>query len=212
MEELLTLKEIAKRLDVPESNLRYYRNRIGDFLPSVGKGRRRRYFIEAEEIFKKTIEYINEGVTLDRVYAIFADNKPLTLKDDIARPAQEELAGLIAEKLRNTMDIADANPVSQEIIATLSKSINSILDDIREIKESLSGAGKISTDDTAADDYHQQIALITSENEKLKEELSEKEQIIKGQKEALLQAREKRKELAEALDQLRAEKIDLPLE
>lgn len=108
MEDLLTLKEIAQSIGVPESNLRYYKNRIGDFLPSIGKGRRRRYFPETIEIFKQTIEYLHNGVTLDRVHSILAESRPLAVKDDGSPPTQEELAELIVTKLRESLSAAAA--------------------------------------------------------------------------------------------------------
>lgn len=106
MEDLLTLKDIAQSIGVPESNLRYYKNRIGDFLPSIGKGRRRRYFPETIEIFKQTIEYLHNGVTLDRVHSILSESRPLAVKDDGSPPTQEELAELIVAKLRESLAAA----------------------------------------------------------------------------------------------------------
>jgi DNA-binding transcriptional MerR regulator len=49
---LMTLKEIAKQLEVPESSLRKYREIFSSFVPSVGAGRARRYRTEAIEILK----------------------------------------------------------------------------------------------------------------------------------------------------------------
>ncbi len=42
-QEFLTIKEIARRLDLPESNIRYYRDRFDRLLPSAGQGRKKRY-------------------------------------------------------------------------------------------------------------------------------------------------------------------------
>ncbi len=42
-EPLLTLKEVADKLDLPESTVRYYRDAFLDHIPSIGTGRRRRY-------------------------------------------------------------------------------------------------------------------------------------------------------------------------
>lgn len=53
MNKLLTLKEIAKDLGVPESTLRKYREMFGAFIPSVGSGRSRRYKEEATEILSE---------------------------------------------------------------------------------------------------------------------------------------------------------------
>jgi DNA-binding transcriptional MerR regulator len=42
-EPLLTLKEVADKLELPESTVRYYRDAFLDHIPSIGTGRRRRY-------------------------------------------------------------------------------------------------------------------------------------------------------------------------
>lgn len=48
---LLTIAEIAKRYDLPESTARYYCKRFLDFLPHSGHGKRRRYRPEAMDVF-----------------------------------------------------------------------------------------------------------------------------------------------------------------
>jgi DNA-binding transcriptional MerR regulator len=42
-EPLLTLRQVADELHLPESTLRYYRDAFLDHIPSIGTGRRRRY-------------------------------------------------------------------------------------------------------------------------------------------------------------------------
>ena len=203
MDDLLTLKDIAKRLGVPESNLRYYRNRIGDFLPSAGKGRRRRYFPEAEEIFRKTIEYINEGVTLDRVYAIFAENKPLALSEDIARPAQEELAKLIISKMKEEQGIltdAPAQAVASESNSAILAALENLRKDVQDIKVQAASAANAS--DEMLLQMRRQLEELDQENRTLREQLAQKETIIEGQKRALVDAREQRRQMAEEIERL----------
>ncbi len=60
MARLLTLKEIAKELEVPESSLRKYREIFSPFIPSVGTGRSRRYRAEAKEVLKDIREMREE--------------------------------------------------------------------------------------------------------------------------------------------------------
>lgn len=55
-EKLLTIAELARTLDLPESTTRYYCNRFAEHLPFVGEGRRRRYRPEAAQILKTIAE------------------------------------------------------------------------------------------------------------------------------------------------------------
>ena len=50
----LSMTELARRLDLPESTMRYYCKRFTKFLPYKGEGRRRRYAPETE----KTLVFI----------------------------------------------------------------------------------------------------------------------------------------------------------
>jgi len=50
--ELLTIADIAKRLELPESTVRYYRDRFAPYVPSVGEGRGRRYRPEALAVLR----------------------------------------------------------------------------------------------------------------------------------------------------------------
>jgi DNA-binding transcriptional MerR regulator len=63
MMETLTIAEIASRLELPESTVRYYRDRFATYIPVVGKGRGRRYPGEAVEIFRTIAEGLRSGQT-----------------------------------------------------------------------------------------------------------------------------------------------------
>ncbi len=56
--ELLTLKQIAQRLNMPPSTVKYYRDKYADYMPGVKAGRYMKYEPEAIEI----IQIIADGV------------------------------------------------------------------------------------------------------------------------------------------------------
>ena len=193
MEQLSTLKDIARRLDVPESNLRYYRNRIGDFLPSTGKGRRRRYFPEAEEIFRKTIE-----------------NKPLAPREDPEQPAREGIADQIVDKIRENKDLfSGATPLAGQLetlnrrIEQLAGKIDGMADDIRELKNLAASKPPQDTDPRELAALKQEADRLRASRQDMEQSLAERESVIERQKAALLDAREKRKLLIDELEQYR---------
>lgn len=61
--KLLTIAEIAKELNIPESTARYYRDRFLDYIPYVGKGRGKRYRPETIEILRFIAEGFNRNLT-----------------------------------------------------------------------------------------------------------------------------------------------------
>jgi len=64
---LLTLKQIAESLALPESTVRYYRDAFPDRIPTVGTGRRRRYPREAVEVLRSIAEAYASGHSRQRI-------------------------------------------------------------------------------------------------------------------------------------------------
>ena len=63
--ELLTIAQIAKQLGLPESTVRYYRDRFSEYIPTTGEGRGRRYRGEAVEVFRVIADKLRAGMPAD---------------------------------------------------------------------------------------------------------------------------------------------------
>ena len=61
--KLLTMAELAKQLQMPESTVRYYRDRFIDYIPYVGNGRHRRYRPETADVLRFIAEGFNRNLT-----------------------------------------------------------------------------------------------------------------------------------------------------
>lgn len=94
-QDLLTIKEIAKQLGVPESNIRYYRDRFEEFLPYVGEGRKRRYKQEAMEIFKCIVDGYRQEQTTEQIAQLLSHNYPRNLTIDKIERKGMDKAGLV---------------------------------------------------------------------------------------------------------------------
>jgi len=66
---LLTLRQIADELGLPESTVRYYRDAFLDRVPFVGTGRRRRYPPEAVAVLRSIAERYAAGQTRVQIAA-----------------------------------------------------------------------------------------------------------------------------------------------
>jgi DNA-binding transcriptional MerR regulator len=62
-EPLLTVRELADQLSLPESTVRYYRDAFLDHVPAVGTGRRRRYPPAALAVLRSVAEGYAAGLT-----------------------------------------------------------------------------------------------------------------------------------------------------
>lgn len=73
MSTLHTLREIASTLGLPESTVRYYRDAFSSYVPTVGRGRRRRYPPAAIDVLRRIADLFAEGRTRDGVGAALSD-------------------------------------------------------------------------------------------------------------------------------------------
>jgi DNA-binding transcriptional MerR regulator len=62
-EPLLTVRELAEQLSLPESTVRYYRDAFLDHVPAVGTGRRRRYPPAALAVLRSIAQGYAAGLT-----------------------------------------------------------------------------------------------------------------------------------------------------
>lgn len=67
-EELLSLREIARRLGLPTSTVAYYKDRYRRFIPSsAGAGRRQRYGVPVLEVFRRIREMYDMSSTASQI-------------------------------------------------------------------------------------------------------------------------------------------------
>ncbi len=90
-QDLLTITGIAQKLGMPESTVRYYRNKFPDFIPAVGEGRKRKYRPETLEV-------------ISVIEKMFRENRPAI-----------EIAEQLANKFSQNIDL-EKQP--QQVIAT----------------------------------------------------------------------------------------------
>lgn len=68
-EALLTLRQLASELDLPESTVRYYRDAFLDHIPAIGSGRRRRYPREALDVLRTVASLYAAGHSRGEIIA-----------------------------------------------------------------------------------------------------------------------------------------------
>ncbi len=85
---LLSLADISRHFDLPESTTRYYCKRFAAYLPIHGEGRRRRYGEQSLEIVATILENMKAGKNANAVEKELAQNYAKTA--DIYVPAVKE--------------------------------------------------------------------------------------------------------------------------
>lgn len=115
-----TIAEISKILNIPESTLRFYRNKFEKFIPYVGEGRKKRYAEEAINIFKDIAELLRNNVTaedvaehLTHMYATYID-----INNEQQTAITQQQQNFFTEKYIQTLIESDLE-IRKEIASTL---------------------------------------------------------------------------------------------
>lgn len=143
----LTIAEIAQRLGLPESTVRYYRDHFADYIPMIGEGRQRRYPAEAVEVFQ-----------------VIAD----TLRKDhgTATEVEEALNRLFPRNAVTTAEPPQTAAGQQQSLPQLAEQIAVVL---RQQQEALERQNAMLTQQTAA------VETLTQELMDLKRQLAERD-------------------------------------
>ncbi|MBI4420753.1 MAG: MerR family transcriptional regulator [Gemmatimonadetes bacterium] len=119
----LTLREIARELNLPESTIRYYRDAFALYLPAVGMGRRRRYPADVLELFRVIAEGYSQNLNREDIEAKLQEIAPLPTPTP--QPASDA-APHTALRVHSRTSLSGAR--NDELVAT-------ILDGERERRE-----------------------------------------------------------------------------
>ncbi len=88
--DLLTITGIAQKLGMPESTVRYYRNKFPDFIPAVGEGRKRKYRPETLEVIAIIEKMFRENRTALEIAERLANKFPQNI--DLENQPQQVIA------------------------------------------------------------------------------------------------------------------------
>ncbi|BCS88632.1 MerR family transcriptional regulator [Pseudodesulfovibrio sediminis] len=169
--KVLSVAEIARELDLPESTVHYWKNRFAQHLPSIGRGRQKRFKPEAIEIFSTISRLLKEGHTardvmdqLSHNYPLQADAIPATLQNDTPLVAP-------SDAMEPAMKMAAA--IGLEIAKSVGEGIRSVLQpeggtapDVSDIRQGLEDAAERITISAA------ETEALKNENQVLKDKLA----------------------------------------
>lgn len=197
--QLLSIAEIARQLEVPESTLHYWKNRFAQYLPSMGKKRQKRFKPEAVEIFSIISERLKQGHTAEDVMSELSRKYPVNaaLMEDASK---DTYSGAMQLSSQSSLD--PAIQIATAIGAEIAKSIT------EGLKDMSSPAPRNALPENFREDMDQAVTMITEQGEDveaLKEEnkaLKEKLSVMESE---MVRLRKDRRELEKyLLDKLKA--------
>lgn len=167
--KVLSVAEIARELELPESTVHYWKNRFAQHLPSIGRGRQKRFKPEALEIFANISRLLKEGHTARDVMEQLSQAYPLQADAMPENPTVPSTT-YSANAMEPAMQMAAA--IGMEIAKSVGEGIRNVLSpeavngqDLGEVKEGLEEAALRIT--SAMEETHE----LRRENDVLKEKL-----------------------------------------
>ncbi|WP_207262675.1 MerR family transcriptional regulator [Desulfovibrio sp. Huiquan2017] len=168
--KVLSVADIARELDLPESTVHYWKNRFAQHLPSVGRGRQKRFKPEAVEIFSTISRLLKEGHTARDVMDQLSQDYPLQA-DSVPAATSGTAPVQAAGSMDQVMGMAAA--IGLEIARSVGEGIRSVLDaenttspDVADIRTGLEETAlRISA-------AIQETETLKAENQELKEKLA----------------------------------------
>ncbi|HEY8393614.1 MAG TPA: MerR family transcriptional regulator [Thermaerobacter sp.] len=128
--ELLTIADIARRLGLPESTVRYYRDRFVAYIPTVGEGRHRRYRPEALEVLRFVADAMRAGTPAEDVEAALRQRFSLTVEPQQQSAATQQQSAAILREL-----VADA--VADVVKEAVQRETEALREELRRLREEL---------------------------------------------------------------------------
>lgn len=200
--KLLSIAEISRLLEVPESTLHYWKNRFAQYLPSTGRNRQKRFKSEAIEVFQLISSMLKQGHTAEDVMSELSKKYPVNVTIDQDGPTGATTQPAAPAQMQQ-MNLEPAVQMAAAMGAEIAKSIN---EGLQGLMSCMPGGNALPENvkdcmDKATQSLNQQgesINELKSENGLLKEKLS----IMESE---LIRLRKDRREMEKyLLDKLKA--------
>lgn len=138
-DKLTTIAAIAKILELPESTVRYYRDRFSVYIPVEGKGRNRRYPPEAINVLRMVAEGLRNNLTAMEVEQQLSHSfsKFIDVEQEPQQPttaAQQQSYLTLAEREREIQS-RERLTAALEMLANQKAAIERIEEHSKELKD-----------------------------------------------------------------------------
>lgn len=175
--KLLSIAEISRLLEVPESTLHYWKNRFAQYLPSTGRNRQKRFRPEAVEVFRLISGMLKQGHTADDVMAELSRLYPVNVAIDHESPSGQPASQSSSPAPMSQANLEPAVQMAAAMGAEIAKSIN---EGLKGLMACMPANNALPEDlqscmDKAVKGLGEQgesIEALKSENDQLKEKLS----------------------------------------
>ncbi len=184
-EPLRTLRDIAQQLQLPESTVRYYRDAFAAYVPTVGRGRRRRYPTEAAEVLGEIANLYAAGRTREDIEAALgaAVSVETVPEAQAPLPATQPHDPVLATRLNREIERQEVMWQMVREIVRLGEAVERqhvILDGIvdRLTRESRQALPATASEDVPAANRDPKAVELTEELDALREALVQERELV----------------------------------
>lgn len=132
-EELYTLAQISRIIDVPESTVRYYRNTFSSYFKPIGKGKRKRYGQDAINTLRFISYHLRDGCSIAEVAELLKKQFQQVIEVTATKATITQVEQVEENKKENGFLLADIS-VSKAIIQQLSTTLTVLSDYKHEVE------------------------------------------------------------------------------
>ena len=197
--KILSVAEIARELELPESTVHYWKNRFAQHLPSVGRGRQKRFKPEAIEVFGTISRLLKEGHTARDVMDQLSRDYPLQADTVQTQDGQVGLSSPPSAQMPMELVAQMASAIGLEIAKVLGEGLKEAFAPLLQGGGSPADAQNIQEVRAGLEDAVDRISAQVGEVEGLRTEnttLREKLTVMEGE---LVRLRKDRRELEKYL-------------
>jgi DNA-binding transcriptional MerR regulator len=132
--KFISLREVARQLNIPPSTVVYYKDRFSDFIPSQGgEGRRKRYPVEVIDIFRRIREMFNNNWSTEQIEQELALHQSVPGPDVAGERVQAPL-GQADSMVRDMSGVLEKMTDLLENQSLFRGEIRSLRDELAELK------------------------------------------------------------------------------
>ncbi len=158
----VSLREIARRLDIPPSTIVYYKDRFQRFIPHAGgPGRRRTYPPEALELFREIRVMYENNWTTEQIEENLAARRSGILPTVVEPAADMESPELV----RSLTGLLDRMSGMLEDQAEQKTQIDALKDEVAVLRRERDDLKAMHRD--KADELHRELAALRADNERM---------------------------------------------
>jgi DNA-binding transcriptional MerR regulator len=128
-----TAKDISGQLDIPESTVRYWRDRYQEYIPTTGQGRKKRFQPDALEVFQFLSDVTQTLTSADDIVRALSDRFSQIVEVSLEGTAEQQQNNNNAATQQLPVPANDFMPMVRDIVGSIVEPLQIIAKELQRI-------------------------------------------------------------------------------